>query len=207
MVRVFAFAMASMTIALAEPYASDPVESYDITPQPLATALRAYIKVSGAQVLYETMVTTGRRSQAVVGRFTPEAALQTLLAGTGLVAQRTQADAYVVKQSGGESSIVSRMPGESFLGALQNGVLKVLCRDRLVRPGAYSAAIALWIAPSGRIQRISLIGSTGNATRDTLLETSLQGQTIGVAPPADVPQPYILSVAPRPPQETGDCAG
>lgn len=201
------FGMTLMSIAWAQPATYEAVETYDIPAQALVSALKEYIRVSRAQVLYETMLTDGRRSQAVVGRFTSEAALQTLLAGSGLLGERTQADSYVVKQSGLESSVVARVPDMHFLGALQNGVLRVLCGGRLARPGSYSAAIALWIVPSGAIQRVSLIGSTGSATRDALLETSLQGRAIGVPPPVDIPQPFILSIVPRPPQETGDCGG
>jgi hypothetical protein len=47
--------------------------SFDIAPQPLEAALDIYSSISDVQVLYETSLTSGRRSMRVRGLFTPEA--------------------------------------------------------------------------------------------------------------------------------------
>ncbi len=184
------------------------VETYDIPAQTLNAALTAYIRASGAQVFYATPLTDGKRSQSVTGPFTSEAALQTLLAGSGLVMERTDIDAYILKEpSANDTTLAPIVPDIHFLGALQNGVLRALCRNPLIRPGPYGVRLAVWIVPQGVIQKTTPVGSTGNAARDVLLGSALKGQSIGVSPPTDVPQPFILTISPRAPRDTGDCDG
>lgn len=57
---------------------------YDIPAQDLAAALRRYAEISGKQVIAADSLVAGKRSTAVRGRFSAEAALSRLLAGTGL---------------------------------------------------------------------------------------------------------------------------
>jgi hypothetical protein len=180
---------------------------YDIPAQPLDVALNAYIQASGAQVLYETALTKGRQSTDVKGRLTSEAALEALLSGTGLVAQRIDVDAFVITQSPthqGPAATESRPDGR-FMTALQTGVLEALCRTALTRPGGYKVAIELWIAPTGFVQRSALIGSSGDMQRDRMLLSALRNVSIRMPPPAGFPQPFILAIGPR--RETGDCPG
>lgn len=181
---------------------------YDISAQTLDTALVAYIRASGLQVLYETALTAGQRSRHLKGIFLPDAALNALLLGTGLVAHRTDIDAFVITSAPAsrETSGVSTVhPDGQFMTALQVGVLDALCRTPRTRPGEYKVAFELWIAPTGVVQRSSLIGSTGDAGRDRALLVALQAASIRMAPPVGLPQPLILTVGPRSPKETGDC--
>jgi hypothetical protein len=183
---------------------------YAIPAQPLATALKAYIKTSGVQVLYETLLTEGRRSRDVVGRFTPKRALEILLSGTGLAAQRADVDAFVIMPSPsgrvGPTASTAR-PDPRFMAALQTAVVEALCRAPLTRPGGYKIAVELWIGPSGAIQRSALIGSTGDAERDKMLLAVLQDAPVRMPPPAGFQQPFIFTIGQRAPQETGDCSG
>ena len=68
--------------------------AFDVASQPLEAALDAFSSSSNVQVLYETSLTSGRRSAKVQGMFTPEAALNAMLAGTGLTAWPTTQDSY-----------------------------------------------------------------------------------------------------------------
>ena len=61
---------------------------FDIPAQRLADALRAYSEATGRDVIAASQLLEGRRSSAVRGRLSPDAALTRLLAGTGLVAER-----------------------------------------------------------------------------------------------------------------------
>lgn len=198
-------------VAAATATAHEAVErDYDIPAQPLEAALKAYTVVSGAQLLYETALTAGRRSSEVKGRLGSDSALQALLAGSGLTGRRTDVDAFIIvpvpaEQAGGSLPVVA--PDARFLGALQTGVVDALCRNPQTRPGAYRIALELWVAPSGRVQRAGLIGSTGDGVRDAALISALQSATIPLAPPSGVPQPFVLAIASRTPADTGDCGG
>lgn len=74
---------AGRTVAAAE------TVSFSIPAQPLSGALRAFIRATGWQVGYAAGLLDNRQSQAVAGRLTPGAALQSLLSGTGIAARMT----------------------------------------------------------------------------------------------------------------------
>ncbi|WP_152535587.1 STN domain-containing protein [Bradyrhizobium sp. Ai1a-2] len=184
--------------------------AYDIPAQDLDAALNVYMKVSGAPVLYEAPLTSGRRSMPVKGYLAPAPALRVLLLGTGLAARRVGNDAFsivVATAQDADAPAAPLMPSSHFGVVLQASVMRAVCRAPKTRPGSYRIALALWIGPTGNVQSSALIGSTGDEARDAALIAVLQNVTVGVGPPAGMSQPIILTIAPRPPPETGDCSG
>lgn len=185
---------------------------FNIPAQPLESALDAYGKSSGEQVLYETSLTDGRRSTVVRGVFTPEAALNTLLTGTGLIARYTTADAYTLMRaptppSSGPSGIAADLIKYGpYLGAVQASILKAICESGGARPGSYQATLQFWIDPSGEITDVSVLTTTGDPGRDADILSALQGLTVGEGPPTGMPQPLAMAISPKPPSVTGDCA-
>lgn len=75
---------------------------YDIAPQRLADALRQYSEISGREIVAASALIDGKRSSRVAGRLTPEAAIDRLLAGTGLVAEIVDG-AFVVRAGNGDA--------------------------------------------------------------------------------------------------------
>ena len=71
--------------------------AFDIPAQPLQAALEQYSNVTGGSVVYRAALTVGRRSAAVKGIHTPEAALRMLIEGSGLVAEYTATNAVVLQ--------------------------------------------------------------------------------------------------------------
>ncbi|MFT4090492.1 MAG: TonB-dependent receptor [Asticcacaulis sp.] len=65
------------------------VQAYDLRAQPLAGALRDYMRISGVQVIYASGDGQGVTSSAVKGNYEPTEALSRLLAGTGLTFRLT----------------------------------------------------------------------------------------------------------------------
>lgn len=190
--------------------ADERTMEFDIPAQALDQALNVFRTTAGVQIFYETALTAGRRSREVKGSFAPDRALQTLLERTGLRVRRTDVDAFAILPGRAEpdrAEAPASQPDGRFASALQNGVLDLLCRNSQTRPGRYKVALELWIAPTGAIQRSVLMASTGDVALDTALLRVLQGGSINAAPPANMPQPFILTVAPRAPSETGDCGG
>jgi hypothetical protein len=180
---------------------------YDIPSQGLAEALSAYAAATGVQVLYETSLTSGRNSAAIRGRLTPEAALQTLLAGSGLVAHRTDVDAITIfpESQNRVAGVSPVIPDARFLGALQASILKALCNRAETRPGNYRMALQLWISPYGTIRRAALLSSTGNAQRDAVMTEVLHDVAIGALPPAGMSEPVTLAIVPRSPLQSAEC--
>ena len=201
-----------LAFAILSPFAVADERSmeFDIPAQALDQALNAFRSAAGVHIFYETALTDGRRSRGVKGSLTPGRALQTLLGETGLMARRTDVDAFAILPGRAEpdrAQAPASHPDGGFVSALQNGVLDLLCRNSQTRPGRYKAALEFWIAPTGVIQHSALMASTGDVVLDTALLRALQGGSINAAPPANMAQPFILTVAPRAPSETGDCAG
>lgn len=193
-----ALLLATMPLAAVAQTAPAPaVIDYDIPAEDLARALNAYAAASGLQVLYESALAAGRRSAAVKGRMTPEAALAQLLAGSGLVGRRTDTDAITLFAERREAATPAAPPPDPrFLGALQGAVLGALCGAEETRPGAYRAALQLWITPAGAIARAALLSSTGDVRRDAALQRLLPGTVVG-APPQGLGQPVTLVIGPR----------
>ncbi len=131
-------------------------------------------------VLYETSLAMGKRSAAIEGKFTSEAALRMLLIGTGArwAPDRCERNYDLPESRQKIGSVPVVVPDARFLGALQTGILNALCRNVETRPGAYRLALQLWILPTGVLQRASLLGTTGDARRDTALIDQLRGVSI-----------------------------
>lgn len=73
--------------------------TFDIPPGPLAPALDRFADESGLRLAYDAELIRGLRTSGVSGRFTPEEALQRLLAGTGLTYRLTGGDTVTLERA------------------------------------------------------------------------------------------------------------
>jgi len=69
----------------------------NIPAQPLLSALRAFGLQTQSQVLFHEALLAGRQADAVYGSFTPQEALERLLARTGLVIATARARSFTLK--------------------------------------------------------------------------------------------------------------
>lgn len=72
----------------AQPAIVAPLRQYTIPEQPLADAVRAFGRQADVQVVFRSDLVDGRRSSAVKGEYSQMQALQQLLRGSGVRAQR-----------------------------------------------------------------------------------------------------------------------
>jgi hypothetical protein len=197
---------------------------FDIPSLPLALALDAYSAAGGVQVLYDSDLAAGHRSSRLYGLFTPVAALETILAGTGLVAQYTgQNNVAIVLVSTEEAARRSMPPVDApvlFLDTLHVGpeigqsgnhpdfrryssiveadVRKIFDRNAKTLSGSYKVGVGLWVDASGAVLRSEIFRSTGDQDRDAAISQTLSQLAIGQAPPTGMPQPVkIVIVAHR----------
>jgi hypothetical protein len=183
--------------------------AFDIPAQPLAGALRAFGRITQMQILYDSRLRADRRSAALQGVFTPEDALQTLLTGTGLMANYTAAKDVVLTLVGQPAARQDAMPGEAMLSlqtlhvqappqaparedlqaerwyatAVQAEILHALQQDPDIRGGNYRVLARIWIDPGGVIHRLALARSTGDAVRDAAIAHVLTGLALSEPPP------------------------
>ncbi|CAI7637682.1 unnamed protein product [Penicillium palitans] len=162
-------------------------QSFDIPELPLKDALARF----------DTL--TRRRSHAVSGIRAPHEALDEMLSGTGVTAERTAEDAFVLApvnspvsqdSSRGEANVAG-----SYLATLQNVVLRALCAQPSLSPGDYRLAMTVQVGANARVSRVRLLDTTGDARRDTTIVQRLQGLDVGRAP-SDTTRPFVILLLP-----------
>ena len=197
---------------------------FDIPSEPLVEALQAYSVTTGTQVMFESGTTAGYQSAAVRGEFSPEAALQMMLADTGLKVRYTRASAITVAPAsapdvddppaqalatadlalstltvtGGTTDNGDKGRLGAYVSAIQADIQKALKNAaRKTRASDYRGEAKLWIDPSRTIQRAELSSASGDKDRDASLAAALQGLVLSQAAPPNTPQPIRFLIAIR----------
>ena len=208
----FAFGLSVLPpAALAQQRVADgaPI-AVDIAAQPLDAALAAYTQATGMAVLVTSRLTAGRQGNAVRGRLAPREALGLLLAGTGLQARYSSASAFTLVEAPASapapraSATTPSAALTRYAGILQNTVTRALCQWTGARFGRYRASLQLWIGRNGVVRQARVLSGTGDARRDAALAGVLSGLIMDTPPPADLPQPVTIVLAPRPDPDA-DC--
>ncbi|OAS90018.1 hypothetical protein A6I77_23225 [Achromobacter xylosoxidans] len=201
----FAFGLSVLPpAALAQQRVADgaPI-AFDIAAQPLDAALAAYTQATGMAVLVTSRLTAGRQGNAVRGRLAPREALGLLLAGTGLQARYSSASAFTLVEAPASapapraSATTPSAALTRYAGILQNTVTRALCQWTGARFGRYRASLQLWIGRNGVVRQARVLSGTGDARRDAALAGVLSGLIMDTPPPADLPQPVTIVLAPR----------
>lgn len=196
---------------------ASPLFDFDIPAQPLSAALDRYADTTGQPVLLPSEPLGHRVSSAVRGRLSAAAALQTLLAGSGLGADRRSShlgQTFVLREevtataaTPPQSGMAALFGAEGYAGLVQARVWQALCADRRSRPGDYSAVLRFDLDAQGRVGGTRLIGGSGDAERDAALLDTMRLVRIERAPPvALVQQPLTIRIAPELPGAGPRCA-
>ncbi len=147
-VRTWLVAGLAMTIsvsAVAQP------RSFAIPAQPVAGALLAYMRATGLSIAADAALTRDRASRGVQGEMEPQAALDRLLAGSGLVGQIQ-----------GGTVVLAPVPPEVRLNA---GALELPQMEVEASPGAPPTAAIGTLPPAypgGQVARGGRVGLLGN---------------------------------------------
>lgn len=184
---------------------AQPVMQYrfDIPAQPLAGALDRYAVVTGQPVLFPSVLVDGVVSGTVAGTYTPQSALQEMLAGTGLVVEAITAgivQTFVLKAASGVSSGGNRSNDQAILAFdahVQSQVLHALCAHEATEPGNYRMLLQFEVGASGRITHIAVLTPTGSTNRDAMIVNALEQVKIAHALPAGLKQPTTMLFLPR----------
>jgi hypothetical protein len=177
---------------------------FNIPAQTLTTALDAYSQASGRELYYDGALTIDRQSSAVRGVLSPDMALSDLLAGTGLVARMTGPGSITIESNAHDFVAASRSSSEPYFANVQAAVIRVLCTGGgVTRPGTSNTIVRLWVGPSGTVVRAQAVGSGSPASLGAY-ESALRGVAVGIPPPS-VPQPILLAVLARHPEQPSGC--
>lgn len=183
--------------------------AFDIEAQPLAAALEQYGRATGLPVFFDAERVAGRHAAPVHGLFDAQAALDALLAGTGLVADDAgvgATTAFVLRLTPGvpasarPADAVQAAPATAhrgYDGLVQTRVWEALCAHPRAAPGGYRAAMRFVIDGTGRIAHAFLLHTSGERVRDEAILDTLRQLRIDRAPPPDMAKPLTMLILPR----------
>lgn len=196
---------------------------FDIGPQSLSGAVRAFSDVTGQALLVDQTLLAGRESPGVSGDFTAGEALDRLLAGTGLVQHYSADQAFTLMRADSAATTEAARDGElhenrpesdappdpvaeAYGATLQSTVETNLCRSETTRLGTYRLVMQLWIGAAGTVERMRLISSSGSAVRDAAIKAAMMRLRLD-PPPLAMAQPVTILLLPGPASRLPGCAG
>lgn len=213
--KLSSFLVAVPLLAVAAPaqQATDaPRRAFDIPAQPLDTALAAWFRVTGVQLLYDSAVTAGRRSAAVHGAFTPREALERLVAPAGVAVRYTGREAAVLTLAPPSTTAVPlgrvmvreaappRAPSPLdrlvYYRRLEEELTARLAADPRTGDMAFAALVEIRINVEGRISEVRVTRGTGSARNDRTLAQVLSEAAVQT-PPDNVAQPLLVTLRGR----------
>jgi hypothetical protein len=194
-------------------------QTYDIPAQSVTLALASFARVSGVDILYENALGAGRMSSPVRGVMSPQAALRTLLRGTGLSARFTEPKAAIVFLTAGpvpraaadaadlpelrlgmaevRASPMIGTPDRSgyqrYAQAALLDIRSVLNDDPELRGRVFRLQVSLKVSPAGVIERVVLLRGSGDGRRDAHIRRLLLGRSL-TPPPAGLREPLYFEV-------------
>ncbi|MEQ1600456.1 MAG: TonB C-terminal domain-containing protein [Methylophilaceae bacterium] len=87
---------------------------------------------------------------------------------------------------------------DRFAGLLKSRIEDALAKDPQLASGKYRLVVHVWVKPNGRIERLDLIGSSGDVAKDELIKTALSDiPALSEMPPEGLPQPIKLRITAR----------
>lgn len=95
---LLAFALALACLAVGPATAQSRSFHFDIQEQSLSQALQRYGRISGQQIVFTEDLVAGRDSPPLKGEFAADAALERLLHGSGLVAERSPSGVLMIRR-------------------------------------------------------------------------------------------------------------
>jgi len=85
-----------------------------------------------------------------------------------------------------------------YTNMIQQQIQDELSRNKKLKGGGdYRAVVRIWLAADGRMQKVDLAGTTGNAETDVNLRSALAEMTFRQPPPQNMPQPVRLRISSR----------
>jgi hypothetical protein len=177
--------------------------AFDIPPQLLLSALRAYSEITGQAVLVDDSMTVGLRSPGVQGEFNKVDALQRVLMGTGLTASYSSEQAFTLKvidarrhfdtdaqpdrdnvADKGEKAI------ERYAAKIQWPIEQALCRIADNQAIDDHVALQIWLTPTGRVEKTRLLSASTHQREVQILQAV--NHLVLEPPPPAMPEPLTL---------------
>ena len=177
----------------------EKVMTFNIPVLPLSRALNEFAGETGLQVVVDARRVRGLKSSQVIGVVEVRAALFRLLAGTGLslrvLAPGTIGLVAISRSVATDDFSPARSPYASYYAAVQQTILRAICRVPATSSDSDRLALMLWIDSAGAIGRLKFLDRTMDARRGEALRAAILEDGVGETPPAGVQQPITLIVS------------
>jgi protein TonB len=99
--------------------------------------------------------------------------------------------------SGGESA-PNPLAAKTYANAATRAINEYLQKDKELKRRDYKVQVKLWLNPEGRMQRVEMVGSTGDESADEAIKSALSRFPGVSAPmPDKMPQPMRLQLSNR----------
>ncbi|HEY0233954.1 MAG TPA: STN domain-containing protein, partial [Afipia sp.] len=106
LMRGSALALVAGYFALSGPaFAQSSTYAFDVPAEPLSKALHDYSAISGQQIIFSDDDVAGKTAPALRGEYSSNEALNMLLAGTGLVADRSASGGVMVRSKNARAAL------------------------------------------------------------------------------------------------------
>jgi hypothetical protein len=188
-------------MSIAAPAGAAAEMAFDLPALPLKDALARFDAQTSLSVFYPSELAAGRTSHAVHGVLGAQAALHRLLQGTGLTAQATAPDAFVLVAATPDAAAPAanaQTTGDApraYDGLVQTRIYQALCARPALALGDYRLALSVRVGASGRVRQARLLDTTGDKRRDAAIVEAVQQVDLGTAPD-DADKPFVLLVRP-----------
>lgn len=119
----------------------------------------------------------------------------------GLVGRPGGRDIITLGKEGGPGGGIGgagRLQFAFYTNQLQQRVQEEISRNHKLREGDYRAVVLVWVGRDGRIQKVDVRDTSGDATRDRLIQSALSAMApMREPPPENMPQPVQLRITSR----------
>ena len=186
---VSASALAACLFAASPPACAQEARVFNIPAGSLRDALNLFATQSDQQILFSSDLVAGRRTAGLNGAYAPSAAIDRLLAGTGLVWRETRPGVIFLGAADDAADEVTRLEEVIVTGSLLRGTgplsspVVVLDRDALDRRGRGSVAEVLADLPqnyAGSGTPGAVLGFADPAGGNSALATGINLRGLGV---------------------------
>ncbi len=180
--------------------------AFDIAPGPLDQTLAAFSRLTGIQMLYDSSLVAGLRSEGIRGRFTLGVALSRLLQGTRLRARFLAGGAIVITRSETPEMVLDTVTAQAppmiggdpdarwmpYVARVRSEIEAAIRADPDLGSGAYRIDLSIWLRPDGGVVRSKVVGTSGDPARDAKFQSVIQTLRISERPPPDLPEPMRI---------------
>jgi outer membrane receptor protein involved in Fe transport len=146
--------------------AQDQTFVFDMPQQSLSASLRDYARVSGQQIIFTDDLVAGYTGKPLHGAYSPAAALSQLLAGTGLIAERSSLGALMIRReqhSAVDAPANAQVQAQGQSGA--GGAEQVVVSASRISIAGYQAATPVTVIDAATIERDAKV-NIGDSIRE-----------------------------------------